>query len=257
VSNTTSHNDIEELLGAYALDAVDDDERDLVERHLLTCPRCRAEVEEHREVAALLAHDGSTAPPQLWDRIAGSLDSAPPAIQLAPHPVPPVDELAARRARRAGWATRAAVAVAAVAAIAVAVLGVQVRDLRHRNDRVEAAFASNSDLLAMDAMMGRPDTRLIALRGPSSTALAVVGPDGRGYLAAERLPGLSDDQTYQLWGKAGRSDVLISLGTLGRRPRVVPFRVTDDISALAVTAEQAPGVVHSSRLPVVAGAIDT
>src|SRR5690606_35755181 len=51
-----------ELLGAYALDAVEPDEREAVERHLADCPRCRSEVAEHREVAAYLAHAGTDAP---------------------------------------------------------------------------------------------------------------------------------------------------------------------------------------------------
>ena len=44
----TEHEDFQDLLGAYALDAVDPTERDEIERHLATCPRCRAEVAEHR-----------------------------------------------------------------------------------------------------------------------------------------------------------------------------------------------------------------
>src|SRR5947207_307671 len=83
-----NHAAIEELLGAYALDAVDDDERDAVERHLAECPRCRAEVTEHREVAALLANAGLPAPDGLWDRLAGVLDAPPPQLALAPVPPP-------------------------------------------------------------------------------------------------------------------------------------------------------------------------
>ena len=50
-----THDPIEELLGANALNAVDDDERAAVDAHLATCPRCRAEVDAHREVASHLA----------------------------------------------------------------------------------------------------------------------------------------------------------------------------------------------------------
>ena len=53
-----THDEIQDLLGAYALDAVDDDVRALVEEHIADCARCRAEVQEHREVATLLAHIG-------------------------------------------------------------------------------------------------------------------------------------------------------------------------------------------------------
>ena len=46
-----TYDEARELLGAYALDAVDGDERAEVERWLATNPELRAEVEQHREVA--------------------------------------------------------------------------------------------------------------------------------------------------------------------------------------------------------------
>jgi anti-sigma-K factor RskA len=73
-----THRQIQELLGAYALDAVDGDEAEVVELHLRECPRCRAEVEEHRETAATLAHLGAPAPAGLWDRIASQLEEEAP-----------------------------------------------------------------------------------------------------------------------------------------------------------------------------------
>ena len=68
------HEAIEELLGAYALDAVTPEEHELVRRHLEECPRCADEVALHHEVAGLLANTGQDAPGELWDRIADRLD---------------------------------------------------------------------------------------------------------------------------------------------------------------------------------------
>src|SRR5260221_6653406 len=105
----TEPQDIEELLGAYACDAVDPDERDAVERHLPGCPRCRAEVAELREVTALLANaDAATPVPDgVWDRIASSLEETPPPLRLS---VITNDASASQRRRRPGpW-------VAAIAA---------------------------------------------------------------------------------------------------------------------------------------------
>ena len=73
-----THDEVAELLGAYALDAVEGDERDAVDRHLNECPRCRAEVADHRTVASFLGSAGGRAPDGLWDRIAGTLEEAPP-----------------------------------------------------------------------------------------------------------------------------------------------------------------------------------
>ena len=48
------HDELKELTGAYALDAVEANESDEIERHLPGCPQCRSEVAELREVAASL-----------------------------------------------------------------------------------------------------------------------------------------------------------------------------------------------------------
>ena len=69
---------LDELLGAYALDAVSDEERRMVDEYLMVSPRARQEVSEHREVATMLAWTGMSAPDGLWERIAASLDSAEP-----------------------------------------------------------------------------------------------------------------------------------------------------------------------------------
>src|SRR4051794_36467036 len=77
-----NHEQVQALLGAYAIDAVDADEVVAVEAHLEECSRCHAELAEMREVAAFLAHSGGDAPAGLWDRIATSLGENPPPLRL-------------------------------------------------------------------------------------------------------------------------------------------------------------------------------
>ncbi|MGH3714785.1 MAG: zf-HC2 domain-containing protein, partial [Micromonosporaceae bacterium] len=55
--------DVHTLIGGYVLDAVDDVERAAVERHLLTCQECAADVAELREVAARLGEAASAPAP--------------------------------------------------------------------------------------------------------------------------------------------------------------------------------------------------
>ncbi len=78
------HDTIEELLGVYALDAVDPNERRLIEDHLSRCSFCRNEVEEHREVAALLAGEVVEPPPQVWDGIISMINATGPLEESAP-----------------------------------------------------------------------------------------------------------------------------------------------------------------------------
>jgi len=71
------HDELEELLGAYALDALDDDERRKVERMLESNPRARAEVQQHRETASMLAFSGSTAPDAVVPSVATTVPTSP------------------------------------------------------------------------------------------------------------------------------------------------------------------------------------
>jgi anti-sigma-K factor RskA/putative zinc finger protein len=241
-----SHAEAAELLGAYALDAVDVDELEALERHLQECPRCRAEVGDHRTVASFLGSAGGPAPEGLWDRIAGALEEAPPELRLAP--VVPVDE-------RRSVSLRLGTAVAAVAAAVIAVLGVQVIHLNNQVDNLAGPQRPDTELLAAAThALADPQGRRAALRSTDGrfTAEAVVLRDGTGFLVSDRLPALPSDRTYQLWALAGGEK--ISAGVLGSRPQVVAFRYSaPDLSGFAVTSERAGGVVSTVNAPVVLG----
>jgi hypothetical protein len=66
--------DLEDLLGAYALDAVNEDERMQIDAYLVRSPQARAEVQRHHEVAAAIAASPGEAPAPLWLRIEALLD---------------------------------------------------------------------------------------------------------------------------------------------------------------------------------------
>ena len=61
--------ELEELLGAYALDAVDDDERAQIEAWLARSINAQRDADELRETASLLAQSGDEVPDDLWARI--------------------------------------------------------------------------------------------------------------------------------------------------------------------------------------------
>jgi anti-sigma-K factor RskA/putative zinc finger protein len=245
----TAHEPFQELLGAYALDAVDDEERLLVEDHLRTCPACREEVRQDREVAAHLVGAGDAPPPDLWGRIAASLhaEESPGALgaiyPLAPRPT----------ARR--WAP-ALLGAAAVVAAALGVLGWQVARQSDQVDRLRAAVSSPGVARAAEAALADPQARVVVLASPGGAVqvTGVLEPDGSGYLVrAGALPALAAGMTYQLWGVVGAQK--ISLGVLGPSPGVVAFHGPRDVSALAITAEAAGGVVQSTHAPVVVGTV--
>ena len=251
-----THEDIQELLGAYSLDAVDADEAEIVEAHLETCPRCRAEVEGHREVATLLGNSGGDAPDGLWDRIATQLEDAPPPLRLSVQDTSPVvTPLAPRRRERANRFVVAAIGAAAV--LAIALLGAQVVNQQQQIDDMESALEQTTLQSAANRAFDDPEATKLQLQSSDGTVggTAVVLPDGSGFLMAHELPGLDDDRTYQLWGDTGTGS-LVSLGVLGADPTIVAFESGSDLAALAVTAENAGGVSVSQNPAVVAGAFD-
>src|SRR5262245_18892439 len=79
-------NELDELLGAFALDAVEPEEAERLEDYLRENPRARAEVVEYREAAAFIASSGAEAPPGIWDRIAEQIEQPPEG-----QPVPLLD----------------------------------------------------------------------------------------------------------------------------------------------------------------------
>ncbi|MBK9180941.1 MAG: anti-sigma factor [Acidimicrobiales bacterium] len=255
-----THREIEDLLGAHALDAVDPDERAVVERHLAGCPRCRAEVVEYREVAALLAHGGGPAPAGVWDRIADGLDEgvapvAPPVLGRGPDDAPVV--VLADRARRRGrlGPGRIGLAAAGVAAAAViGVLGWRVVEQDRRLDELATSMGDDAMARAASVAMADPDSRHAELAAPTGEmeAVAVVTVEGDAYLLGDRLPSLPADRTYQLWGVLDSGEV-VSLGLLGNRPGVEAFHAPANVGTLAVTDEPAGGVVVSGAPPMVVG----
>ncbi len=251
-----SHTEIEELLGAYALDAVEPDEALEVTDHLLDCPRCRAEVSEHREVAALLANSGADAPADLWDRIAASIEgTAPSAADVARIASPPLfSRPGAGSAQRRSWGGRALMPIAAAAAAVIALLGVQVVGQGDKIDRQGAQLdqMAQEDGLsrAFQSAIAEPTAELIALRSADGEhEVQAVMAGSTGYLHAGGLPELDEGRTYQLWADLGERR--ISLGVLGSRPKVATFEIAGEVLGLAITEEQGAGVVVSDQAPVV------
>ncbi len=246
-----SHSEVRELLGAYALDAVEDDEAQAVERHLIECVPCRIEVSDHREVAAMLATGWTPAPEGVWDRIAGSLEEAPPSMLI---PFSAARAEREERRRRSVGPVRAAVAVGVAASVAlVAFLGVKVVDTGHQVDHLAAQLADGDVGRAAAAAAHRSDARLVSMTSSDGhhSVDAVLLTDGTGYLVKTDLPQLNPQRTYQLWAVVGSAK--ISVGVLGPSPGPVAFHAPPDAAALAITEEQAGGVVTSFQQPTVVG----
>ena len=244
--------EIEELLGAYALDALEPDERAIVDEHLVVCPRCRAELAGHLEVAALLGNTGAPAPDGLWDRIAASLEEAPPAMRLTVLPPvgsspAPTDELAPRRRR----VNRVLAMAVAAAVVVIAGLAVVLVRQEHRIDQMAASISTEGMQGDVMRAMADPASHKMMLSSTSTTgepmtAAAVMTEHGTGYFMAGSMPALGEDQTYQLWGKMADGQV-VSLGVLGHDPQMASFEASGGLTDLMVTEEVRGGVAQSAN----------
>jgi anti-sigma-K factor RskA len=151
--------ELHDLAAAYALDALDPEDRWTYERHLDTCERCREEVAFLREGAAQLAyaHEAPAPRPELRDRIlrAAREERPAPVVQF-PRWLFPVT------------------AVAAVAASIAAIgLGLWANSLRDK----------------------QAPERVVAVNGAPG-ALIVSGDEGKLFLCLDEAPA---SKTYEAW----------------------------------------------------------
>jgi hypothetical protein len=240
--------EIAELLPAYALDAVDDDERAAIDAYLETRPDERDAVAELQVAASMLAHTGGPPPEGVWERLETLISTPSPPLRIVPTPTVPNPRGApaaetARPDARWRW-------LAAAAAVVALVFGGLW--LVERGDGSGGA-ATDTAALARTAATA-PGARHVALADQDGTTLAtaVVTRDGTGYLTSQ-LPPAPAGQTYQLWGisRAGT----ISLGVLGRDPGVVAFKAAVPTTSLAITTEVAGGVPVTRNAPDAVGDI--
>lgn len=225
---TVTHAEAGELLAAYALDAVTDDERREIDAHVATCATCADELARHREAAGLIAQTELPTPSGQWERIEAAIGERPQVVS---------------RARRRRTLVAAAVVATVAAAAAAALTFVLVDDADKEQDLAQVAAAAADE----------PGAQRVALETVSGeTAMeAVVLPDGRAYVLEDAMGVLPEGRTYQLWGLAGND--MISLAVLGRDPGVLEFEVPDGTRGFAVTEEQSSGSVRPTGLPVASG----
>jgi hypothetical protein len=274
----TAHADVREMLGAYALDAVDRADATLVTQHLAECPRCLGELDALREIACAIGTMVEPVPPQLWDRIAEHMDDSLrasfPADRLelnsnrwsgaqSAGSEGSVRSTRADHRRRAhedrGHVRAVRVATSALgiaAAVVVALLLAGWSSANSRVSRLDEALAAKGDAAAVSAAVQVPGHKVVDLRSVEGRQAGqlVLLPGGRGYLVSSTMPALPGDETYQLWGLIDGQP--ISLGLLGSHPSQAAFTVSAaSPSQFMVTIEPVGGVTTPDRGPIATGVV--
>lgn len=245
-----THADLKEMLGLYALGALEGDDAAALATHLGQCDACVAELADLEETSAELARAAGPVEPsvEVTRRILEATRSEPQLLAVRParegsiatphlRPSP-----AAPRPRRRLLRVAARVAVAAV----VVVLVVSQLTLLRRLDRARTMLASGREFLEF---VTSPDVTTAPLRATESVAgaRALVAYDrrsGRVVLFAFDLPPPPPDQVYQLWliSDGVRPGLVFSPDALGaavRRDRWSPE--PREAPLFAITLEPSPG----------------
>lgn len=186
--------DVHGLTGAYAVDALPDDERAFFERHLATCEDCRREAAELRATAAALGAAAAEAPPEsLRARV---LAEARSTRQV---PAESDDRATQARSQRGHRLLQVAAAVAALAVVGLGVLSAQLADRVADLETQLAQDQAVGDELV--ALLGQPDAQVTALEAPAGTQASLVHSEGAGraVVVTDGLGDLPADLAYQLW----------------------------------------------------------
>jgi anti-sigma-K factor RskA len=241
---SADHDDFVDAQGAYLLGALPQSEQERFEAHLVTCERCRADVDALLVVAdALPSAAPPVAPsPELKDRIMQVVRSEAQLLQaagaqadvVAPPPPPPrrsrLRGLGARTFRPALAGGMAAVALVAGGAAGFALRGGGDEEVRTLEARVEQNAAPGA-----------------------AGALVLDGDDAT--LRVARMPRAPRGRVWQVWVKRPRrapepTDALFDVRRNGSAIVAVPGGL-DGAEAVLVTSEPEGGSQVPTRQPAV------
>lgn len=230
-----------ELLPAYALECLDDEEARLVAEHLTGCHLCRTELRAYQEVTGQLAHMAPEALPspelrtRLQERIQG----------LSSTRSQPVHQSVPRFGRLMPLG---------------AIMGLVL---------IIALLASNILLWQrltthLEVLTGPLGMRAITLQNtdvaPQASAFVIISSDGdNGVLVVDEMPPLESGQEYQLWlvrGEDNTSGAVFSVDETGYRGmRIQAPESLFAYSAVRITIEPEGGSVMPTGEEVLNGSL--
>ena len=208
-----SHTDYQELLTAYALDAIDPDDGQALGEHLATCEECRDELIALREAGGLLAHaspaeaPGSHVRAQILNRV---------RTEAARSQTAQVIQMPQRSKTLWPNLLRLAAAIAFVALL-TGVIVLWRRDARLQREMRELSRqleAQQNEIQRNRDLMGRQKEALALLNSDAANRIQLMGSQtapnaratlmfdkktGRAVLLTEGLPMTSADKAYEVW----------------------------------------------------------
>jgi anti-sigma-K factor RskA len=225
-----------DLLGAFALGALDDTERAEVEQYVLDDTDARVELHQLEHAVAWLGHASPRPSAASWEAVRSEIarDVAAadaPATDDAPvmetNGVVSLEEVRSRRAI-GGWRRLTAVAAAVLIVVGSAI--------------------AVGNIIDHDSTT---PTRTIALRAAGGrTTVARIGRDGTGTITTTNLPPAPAGHVYQLWAQTDPKASMRSAGIVGASLAGHHIRVPADTVRIAISVEPDGGSPAPTTDPV-------
>ena len=252
---------IEELLAFYALDALNDEERQVVEAYLEEHPEARQEVEEMRSAVSALPYGVSPVEPSprskeaLMMRVAADRRQSLSTQNQSARP---------RLSRWGSFFQAFSLGAAAIAILWAIALNAQVRDLRNEIAQLDKELASQKDEIQVineQLLQITPSTVItVSLKGtdvePQAQGQLIANPDSQsGVLAVAKLRPLEAGKTYQVWLIRGGKPVSAGLLTVNEEGQGVLVISSEEeigsFDALGISIEPKKGSIQPTGAIVV------
>ena len=261
----TRHVAYEELLAAYALDALEPAEEFEITAHLVSCDECRRELDGLQDAAAHLGELAPVEAPPAALRAdllgAAALDRrAEEPVVAAPVPQRPASEPAApvsldeRRRRR--WHRPLAVAAGVAAIAGFGVWAGTVQSALNDNE-------NELDLAArISAMAADPATRSAYLldTGGHAHAQAMVNGGDVAVVVSSLEPNDAETTSYVVWAEEADGDLRAVEAfdvAAGETVRLLAELPTDDVRAVAISRERGNALPETPTFAVARGVLAT
>jgi anti-sigma-K factor RskA len=231
-----------ELLPAYALDCLDEEDMLLVTEHLAVCPTCRAELASYQGVADQLAMavPCNEPPAGLKRRLIAHVQ--PPRPQTIPQSRPAWWQQVGHVLQHPAWGVASLALILALAVSNVLLWQQQV----NRPD-----IAPNGQAMRTLALVSTASA-------PEASGIVAISAGGEyGTLVVDNLPALGKTQQYQLWlikDGTRTSGAVFSVGQdgYGSVPILAPESLTH-YSSFGITVEPTGGSPHPTGAKVLGG----
>lgn len=254
---TTEH--IDDLIEGYALNALEQGEREQVEQHIAICLRCRQLLGKLEDAVHMLGFAAMAASPSVTCK------------RRVLERVEREQFLAARgsRSRMPGWAMSAWASVATLALVVMSMVAMSgQQQIATTRQELEAVRAESGMLRAQIADRGAVDDMVVdgaacRLGGtgslPKATALCFLVPgENAALMLVSGLEPLPAGKAYQAWVAKGDEQAPLTVFTAAPEVSTIQVKIVlpkpmDYYENIMVTIEDAPGAQRPSEETVLLG----